>query len=418
MNRLLLLLSCLIASTLLAQSPQPPKGPDVYTMQHPEVLNQYTSPIWIDANKKQIHLLVEATGVPKGYEAEYLLIGKLSDRAYESFAITWANPSDITQAMTTLGVPIGQHADSTKGLSVARGERFTLSFKHLDGKVLTDWVVLSDPRTQKSFEVGFPWVGGGQTIDMTMPASIVPGYTERISLFGLPYHAEKGQAYGSIRVNQSFEMGTPLIATLTWQQLPSGKPRVCQVPLALTPKTLSAPDELLLQLKQLSQAQQDTFIQVDFADDLTIRQAKGLAQVLIATQKQSDFHFDQPNLGNPFIRAFLPQESWRSRQDRLFQPWEVRIAPAEKGCGYRYTLTHIQEDWSGENIDPRLVAKDYPFTSWQELLTLTQAIHKESFKMDTVLFFVPADLPVGELKRALRVIQQSLPVIWIFTDES
>ena len=77
-------------------------------------------------SEKTVYLLTELTGIGKGYETEFILLGPLSDRAYEGLAMAWDAPSVVSRAVKALGVPQGAAADALRGLAMAQGERFTM----------------------------------------------------------------------------------------------------------------------------------------------------------------------------------------------------------------------------------------------------------------------------------------------------
>ena len=60
-----------------------------------------------DKQKGEVRLLAEAVGHRAGITAEFLLVGPLSDRAYEAAAVTVAKPGDIARAVEYLGVARG-----------------------------------------------------------------------------------------------------------------------------------------------------------------------------------------------------------------------------------------------------------------------------------------------------------------------
>ena len=57
-----------------------------------------------------------------------------------------------------------------------------------------------------------------------------------------------------------------------------------------------------------------------------------------------------------FYRAFLPLEKWSDRNERLVQPFELTVTNDID------RLVYIEQDWSGDELDPRLTPRDIDFT--------------------------------------------------------
>ena len=56
-----------------------------------------------------------------------------------------------------------------------------------------------------------------------------------------------------------------------------------------------------------------------------------------------------------FYRAFLPLEKWSDRTERLVQPFELTVTNDVD------RLVYIEQDWSGDDLDPRLTPRDIDF---------------------------------------------------------
>ena len=56
-----------------------------------------------------------------------------------------------------------------------------------------------------------------------------------------------------------------------------------------------------------------------------------------------------------FYRAFLPLEKWSDRNERLVQPFELTVTNDFD------RLVYIEQDWSGDELDPRLTPRDIEF---------------------------------------------------------
>jgi len=140
-----------------------------------------------------------------------------------------------------------------------------------------------------------------------------------------------------------------------------------------------------------------------------------VARALEMVEGISGIRLDVPPSGQFYPRAFLPDESWRERAARPFQPWEIQVT-SDGSNGWRRVLVQVEEDWSGEGMDPRLVPHEHPLASWSELPTLIGILDDPARPLGTALVFCPDDLPMMELFTGLRPLMTRLPKLWIFPE--
>ena len=84
-----------------------------------------------DAASRSVRFLAEATGLEDATTVEFLAIGPLSDRAYESLFVTVPSPAAIASALERVGVPRGVPPDIAGARLWPCGEKLTLSAKRL-----------------------------------------------------------------------------------------------------------------------------------------------------------------------------------------------------------------------------------------------------------------------------------------------
>ena len=370
---------------------------------------------------KTVYLLSELTGIGKGYETEFILLGPLSDRAYEGLAMAWDAPSVVSRAVKALGVPQGAAADAMRGLAMAQGERFTMSICRLQSAEkgflpLSEFIIdeCSTP-AQNLLGRGFPFVGG-EDFDDLMPASIIAAYTEKASTFGLPFYASKGATYGLFRAKTTEVQGAPAVVALKWEQLPNAQPRVYHANLHLTAADLKQPEGLVDRLKGFCDDPRDVFLQVTFDDALTIAEVAPLAKLFLALEGEGGFTLTVKE-GNLPIRAFAPQASWRIRETRAFQPWEMEFELTAEGKA-KATLCQILEDWTVEGNDPALTRKCYPGVTPQTVLNVMKQVDVNDGKIYVVFFYCPAQQTMGTLLPYARVLSEACPTQWVFVTPS
>jgi hypothetical protein len=372
--------------------------------------------------QKTVYLLTELTGIREGYETEFIVLGPLSDRAYEGLTMAWDAPSTVSKAVEALGVKPGVAADALRGLAMAQGERFTVSVCRLTDASptflpLSDFVTddFSTP-AQNLLGRGFPFVGG-QAFDDLMPASIIAAYTEKASTFGLPYYAEKGAAYGSFRAKTTEQKGAPAVVALQWQPLPNGQARVHHADICISAAHLKDPDAFLTQLKMFCDDPRDVFLNVSFDDALTLKSVAPLANLIIALEASGGFTLAPPKGGYLPVRAFAPDEAWRNREARLFQPWEVEFEKADATAPVKVNLCQIIEDWSVEGNDPALTRKCYPGVTTQTILNVMKQVDTNNGKVYVAFFYCSPQLTIGELMPYACILAEACPTQWVFFSE-
>lgn len=441
----------LLVTFTIAQGDEARQGPEAWDFKHPQAVESWRkaqeptlSPmrrlfgktVIADKTAGTVELLAEATGVATGYEIEFLLLGPLSDRAYEGLAMTFDQPSAILQALAFLGVPRGEGPDLFKNRVISKGERFALQVRKPDepasaNRSADEWVSDSEWKDGPGFLTrGLPYVGttaSPEETDATMPAAVVAAYDEPRSLFGLPFPADKGAIYGRFRAKTPLKEGEPIVFTLKHLRTPDGKPRVLSAVLAVKPGVFEGSIDgataqaltdaaLVPWLKALTETGRDPFVRVNFAPETTVGHAKAVSGLLMLVDGEGGIRIDYPLPGQLYPRAFLPPEGWRDRTKRPYQPWEIHFTPKPDAPGaFTKALIQVEEDWSGEGIDPILTPKTYPFETWAEAEALIKRLDASDGNMRVVFFFVPADAPVSVILEAAAALYQRLPLMWVFS---
>lgn len=402
-------------------------GPQSYTFVHPEAKETWRaglsegctalSPTCV-ANPAagEVYLLAELTGLGEHYEVEFFLLGALSDRAYEGIAMAWDGPATVARALRAIGLSEGKPAALQRGLPMAQGERVTLAMRPAADptapfRPLSDFVddAWSSPGQEVSAR-GFPFVGA-QAGDEVMPAAIAAAYTEAGAVLGLPYSAPKSHAYGMFRAKAGMTAGQSVVVRLKWEKLAT--PRVHHQSVAITAETLRNPEALLAQLKALAEDPRDVFLRVRFAPELPVRDCIPLARLLVALEAEGAFVIDAPEADQIPLRALLPDAAWNVREKRVFQPWEVELAPREGG-GVAATLCQILEDWTVDGPDPALTRQCYPGVTPQTIREVMARVDVNDGKTYAVFFYLAPGITVGQVAPFTDVLVEPCPTQWIF----
>lgn len=430
MKALLCLCLATFALAPLRATPQE-TAPAAYAFAHAEAKADWRAGLPVDCvavsetcvyspGERTVFLLAELCGLDAGYEVEFLLLGSLSDRAYEGLAIAWDDPSTVAKAFEALGVPRGAPAEPLRGRAMAQGERVTMHLRRLGQDEaflpLSDFVedACSTP-AQALFERGFPYVGADGGDDL-MPAALIAAYTEPNALLGLPYSAPKSAVYGLFRSKVAMEPGTPAVVALRWQRLPDGQPRVLKHKVTVDAAATADPDPLLTELRNLCEDPRDVFLDVRLDPALTLAQVVPFARLLLALEAEGGLTLDAPAPGQLNLRAFLPNPAWRDRSARVFQPWEVEIAHGKAGAPPTVTLAQVIEDWTVEGPDPALTRKCYPDVTAQTITRVMRQVDANGGRVYVVFFYAAPDVTVGELAPFAAALGEPCPTQWIFLE--
>ena len=113
--------------------------------------------------------------------------------------------------------------------------------------------------------------------------------------------------------------------------------------------------------------------------------------------------------GQFFFRAFLPEEKWRDRAARAFQPFEVHVA----ADGSR-SFTFVEEDWSGDGIDPVLKPKTTSFKEWSELPGIIAKTGEQGSKIMVMFIYAPKGARVADLTPAIGAVFPRVNTFYVF----
>ncbi len=366
-----------------------------------------------DRRDGTVRILAEATGVSKGIEAEFLLIGAKSDRAYESLLVAKCNGGAVMEAMAWLGVPEGWPTDPLHVRFWPKGERVSMGVRLLsEEKVvpITEWIRDLKGGTSNVLAEGFAYVGRRGWDETKMPAPIVSFYNDEQTLFDLPFKAAKGAVYGRFRIGRQLKVNEKAEVVLKVMPAADGKPRVVQVDQRVSPEMSAA--DVVRALRERVSPEHDVYVRLLPDGKVSVAQMKELAQVvaLVEGPDAGGIRLDTPPADGFYPPAFNPSDDWRNRKERPFQPWELHL-------GASNVLVQVIEDWNVEGLDPKLSTKRFVLEGPGDVLRVANLIDNPERAMRTVLVFAPGNYPVGELRRWLAPVRERLPQVWVFVEE-
>lgn len=347
----------------------------------------------------------KATGVKPADAIEFLAIGPLSDRAYESFAVTDDGPEKIATALEAIKLPRGKAVDMLHARLWPQGEKVQLT---INGEKLSD--ILEDKRAAEEGEIlsaplaatlGSRDATGAVVAATNIPCAVFAMYSHAPSLLQFNAALDQSAAYGRFSAKKQFTKDTPLTFKITWDGKQTVMERIIKI---------AHSEDLSPQLKALREEGErgEIFAQLQLENGITVTQAASCAAALDMLDGKGLKLNGTPN-GQFFYRAFLPDAKWRERQGRLFQPFEVRLT--KDG---RKTFTFIEEDFGGDGIDPVLKPHMTEFKEWNELTGLIAKTGSQGEKINVMFIFADKGTTVNTLQPILGATAKRINTFYIF----
>ncbi len=414
----------------LACGAEPSRAPMDWKSVHPAAIaawkeaNRAPDGVAVDAAAHSVRILVEATGLGPADTVEFFAIGPLSDRAYESFFVTVASPAAIADAIERAGVPRGVPPDIAGARLWPCGEKLTLtatpvSMNEAGGSrscatatnapILAFADLLVDKAEKEEgaiLSAPVVYTGGardasGVVVAATnIPCAVFALYSHTPSLLQLNGQFDQSTVYGRFHAKKKWPAGSLFELALRWD----GRTTVLRRDVELTVPTLK---EKLMALRA-DAAAHDLFVRMSFGGGTTVGEAAEIAGALSLVDGKG-LKMDSPPPGKFFFRAFLPDPAWRERPGRMFQPFEVHVAAdgAKK-------FVFVEEDWSGEGLDPVLKPRETPFSDWSELSGLIARTGEQGAKINVLFLFAPRATPVSALTPAVSAVGDRIGTFYVF----
>ena len=400
-----------------ADGAAPARSPMEWKSVHTEAIaawkksNNAPDGVVVDASARSVRFLVEATGLDKADPAEFFAIGPLSDRAYESLFVTVPSPAAIVSALERVGVPRGVPPDITGARLWPCGEKLTLTAKPVstNGQTLAFADLLNDVSEKEEgaiLHAPFLYTGGvrdasGVVVAATnIPCAVFALYSHSPSLLLLDGQFDQSSVYGRFRAKIGCAAGDLFELTLRWD----GRTTVLRRDVVFTVSNMK--DKLAA--LRAEAAGRDLFVIPSCGEGTTVDEAASIAQALSLLDGKG-LKVGGAASGRFFYRAFLPNPAWRERPGRIFQPFEVHVAADGKK-----KFIFIEEDWSGEGLDPVLKPHETPFAEWSELSKLIAQTGEQGAKINVLFIFAPKATPVSTLTPIIPAVGSRITTFYVF----
>lgn len=416
MMRRVLPVLCLCAGVCVADTPA---APTEWTPVQTNAIARWKSDnrapegVVVSAVDRSVRLLVEATGAKEGATVEFAAIGPLSDRAYEAMFVTVASPTAIAAAFARTGVPGGVPADPSRARLWPQGERVDVAVRALgaDRTVTNLTAVLRDVRAAEEGAV-LPdrtvWTGGARDASGTpiastnVPCAVFALYNHAPSLFQLDGRFDQSSTYGRFQAARSLKAGDLYELTVSW----NGRPRVKAVTVSISATNATEAVRAL----QADARDHEVHARLAFDRTVTVERAARIAEAFAMLDGEAVRMNGQAD-GQFFFRAFLPEASWRKRQGRIFQPFEVHVS-----ADGAKTFVFCEEDWSVAGDEPALRPHETSFSDWTELPGLIAKTGEQGAKVDVLFLFAPKTLPVTDLTPVVKAAGGRIGTFYVFGD--
>ena len=413
MRRLLPVLS-LCAGACLADTPtSPAEWVPVQTNAIARWKSDNRAPdgVVVSAADRSVRLLAEATGAKEGSTLEFAAIGPLSDRAYEALFVTVASPAAIAAACARAGLPVGVPANPLQARLWPQGERVDVSVRALGAAATNLAYAVKDVRAAEEGEVlagRTVWTGGardasGAPVAATnVPCAVFALYNHGPSLLQFDGRLDQTSTYGRFQAARTLKAGDLYELTLSWD----GRTRVKDVT-----ATVSASNAVeVVRALQADAKDREVYARLAFDGTVTVERASQVAGAFAMLDGEGVRMNGQAD-GQFFFRAFLPEASWRNRQGRIFQPFEVHVA-----ADGAKTFVFCEEDWSGAGDDPVLKPHETPFRAWSELPGLVAKTGEQGAKVDVLFLFAPKTAFVADLAPVVKATAGRISTFYVFGD--
>ena len=327
-----------------------------------------------------------ATGVAKGTPVEFMFAGAESDRDYETMFLIDAPIDEFCSGLEKAGVPRGE------AQSVSDCKLWPVGCPLVLEPPIDDFIERK-PLSGREPNAAIIYTGGTRDAQSNplaasnMPMSVFSLYTLDQSPLLFDGIFEQGDVYGSNLARMTLEKGKKYKFALKWDE----KSR---------PSTLSVvfrPGNSVETLKTVKAASEkgDVVLKASFAPELTLAEARAAANALAQIDSRQIKINGRDNDGF-FFRAFLPAVKWIDRKERLVQPFELHLSSKPK-------LLFIEEDWSGDGIDPILSEREISFED-----------AKKYPNTDTCFIYAPSTAHIAEIQPYLAKLPKTVHTWYIY----
>lgn len=396
-----------------------------------------------DRKARSVTIYAQATGLGSEEICEFLLTQVDSGKEYETFAVAYALPSDILEAMKFIGAQPGRCADYNALQFWPKGPRVTVTCQWLvDAKAaqmpLEELIYNKQTQTHMK-KSGFMFTGsywytdteGKQLLaaDTSESRSIISSFNDPGTLFDVPDQAPQGAVYEQFGTHpenpdRGISKGTQLkiiiqpeaqsrLIDLDWQAM-AGTPPTYKLLDAQGKDLLAEPtlNAALAKFDELNKQGKDVYVTFTPDEKIELKSVRALAQVIAGLDNNAGIRIDPPKPGVLYYRAYLPDPRWRKKEDRMFHGWDLVITPRPDGT---HDLQLVStDDRKMESGQWTVIDTPYPVTDGPSIAQTLQKI--DTRRPREIFVTAPASLPHGQLTALLAPVLKTHRTIHVFLD--
>ena len=402
-----------------------------------------------DRRARSVRVYGESNSLKPGDPVEFLLIAENSGKDYESQAIAFALPSDVCKALEFIGLKSGAPVDASALRFWPRGERVkvTLDLLTTNGTATTFGRAEStviDTRTNRPLsEVGFAFCGGRWTTeangtsasttrvyasDVYSPNSIISVYSEGSTVLDVPRRAAQQEVYTFQVPNPHRPLPAAGLVQFTFTpEFEDGAARLVDWTVRLGSTTNGAPlftvtdttgkvfltrqpiDALAAVTTKMVASGRELYTVIVPDDTVELGALRTACVAVEALEDAGNLRVEPPPPGQPYYKAFLPNEKHRDRANRPIQPFELSLTAS--GTGATGVLTLATEDWKPGASTPTYRETKWPVALPQDLATP----FSQKDAPAVLLVFAPRQLTYGQLRPYAAVAVERKMILFVFT---
>lgn len=426
------------------------------------------------ANRKEqrVQIMAEATGLTEGTTLDFLLIGPESGRGYEALAWSHAQPSDVHKALEFIGMKPGQPFNPGKLRFWSKGERVHLTVGPIEAEERIPFESLVTDKTtgEPLSDDGFIFTGScmvtkpgerSQRVyaaDFLQPQSIASIFNDPIAVLDVPRRARLSEVYGKQVVGPEYDFQrNELLSIIIEPEHKDGRRRVRELNLDIRPSSpATIPDkpvsrqaatasnslasyEFLLtdttgkaisenrdlvsvlgEFETLVRNGQSPYVSVRFDRAMPLTDVQRLCRIIGVIDSELGIRVEPPTAGQLYYRALLPSAQWKDRENRVLQPWELRLVQA--GDKISGTLILVESPLHDGGSEPKLKVTEFAVDSAEAIrkrLDADAQRRREAGRDPAppiLLVFADGDLAYGQLFDFLSLALPTHNTVHVYLD--
>jgi hypothetical protein len=403
-----------------------------------------------DRRARRVQIMAEGTGMRADDPVEFFLIGFDSGHDYEALALSFAKPSAVHTALQFVGMQPGRPVAAEALQFHPKGERVAVTFAR-PGKppIRAERLVVSSrthgplPCTGLVFtgsRLTDPPDGKGPRVyaaDVSDPFSIASNYNEPGTVLDVPRQAPQGDVYRLQTPNPDFLFAKgDLIEVELRPELTNGAKRIADLSLnaAALPGTAGTNlqevafrlegdagrltvtgglNAVLAAFVSLNQQARDPFVSLRFDAGLPLGTLHDLCGLLATIDNEQGIRIEPPPEGQLYYKAFIPDETYRDREQRIAQPWELHLQSGI--AGPTGTLIQIEQVWREDRVRPDLKMSRVSVAGPTDL---RRELDARGPGLRVILAYAPPRMPFGQLMAFIKPALTTHPTVHVLLDES